>query len=55
MNKYSYIKVVQGYYNGWEDLTSSDTMKESRQDLKDYRDNCKGVAFRIISRRILNS
>ena len=52
MNKYSYIKVIQGYYNGWEDMTYAETSKEAKQNLKDYQDNCKGVAFRVISRRV---
>ena len=55
MNKYSYIKVVQGYYNGWEDVTYAENSKEAKSNLKEYRDNCKGVSFRIISRRVLNN
>lgn len=44
------VYVIQGYYNGWEDLTSSTEYKDAKTDLKAYRDNEKG-AFRIISRR----
>lgn len=52
-NKYEYIWVLQGYYNRWEDLTTSESYKEIVQDLHDYVDNMKG-AYRII-RRIANN
>ena len=51
-NKYEYIWVLQGYYNKWEDLTSSEIYREVVQDLHDYVDNMKG-AYRIIRRRVL--
>lgn len=53
-NKYEYIWVLQGYYNRWEDLTSSEKYSEVVQDLHDYVDNMKGV-YRIIRRRIANN
>ena len=54
------IYVVQeytGYGRGWEDVctyddTSSQSLKEAKQDVKDYRDN--GFSARIITRRIPN-
>lgn len=55
------VYVVQeytGYGNGWEDIaqypdTSSDSLRQAKQDVKDYRDN--GYSARIITRRIDNS
>ena len=54
MNKYEYIRVLQGYYNRWEDLTTSKKYAEVVQDLHDYVDNMKGV-YRIIRRRVPNN
>ena len=48
------IFVVQGNYgygHGWEDVTAADTYKEARQNLREYRDNERGVPFRLIRRR----
>lgn len=52
-NKYTYLYVLQGYYNGWEDLTASENYKEIKTDLKAYRENERGL-YRIIQRRISN-
>lgn len=51
-NKFNYLVVLQGYYgsHGWEDLTASESYREVRQDLKDYRSN-EGGRYRIIRRR----
>ena len=49
-NKFEYLWVVQGFYNGWEDLTAG-TWLESKTNLKAYRDNESGV-FRLIQRRV---
>lgn len=54
------VYVVQeytGYGNGWEDIaqypdTSSDSLRQAKQDVKDYRDN--GYQARIITRRVDN-
>ena len=54
------VYVVQeytGYGNGWEDVaeyndTSSDSLRQAKQDVKDYRDN--GYNARIITRKIDN-
>lgn len=54
------VYVVQeytGYGNGWEDIaqypdTSSDSLRQAKQDVKDYRDN--GYSARIITRRVDN-
>lgn len=44
--------VVQGCYgHGWEDLCSSNSRKEAREDLKSYRENAPG-AYRLIVRRV---
>ena len=55
-NKYQYLYVLQGNYgygHGWEDLTASESYKEVRSDLTDYRLN-EGGTYRIINRRELN-
>jgi hypothetical protein len=53
-NKYTYVHVLQGHYGqGWEDLTQSESRREMRQNLKEYREN-EGGAYRIIFRRELN-
>lgn len=50
MNKHVYLYVLQGKYNGWEDLTASENYKEVRDDLRAYREN-EGGQYRIINRR----
>jgi len=52
-NKYLYFYVVQGNYGsyGWEDLAESDTHKEARYNLKEYRISSSPWAHRIIKRR----
>lgn len=55
-NKYKYLYVLQsdyGYGHSWEDLTSSESRIEIKQDYKSYRDNERGL-YRIIKRRELN-
>jgi len=56
MNKFSYIHVVQGNYGcyGWEDLAESDTRKEARYNLREYRISSGPAPHRIIQRRVLN-
>lgn len=54
VNKYLYLWVVQGHYAagyGWEDLTQSESYKEARADLKDYRINETNYPHRMIHRR----
>jgi len=56
MNKYQYVMVLQGDYgygHGWEDLCASESPREIRQNLKEYREN-EGGCYRIIKRRELN-
>lgn len=48
--KYTYLWVVQGFYQCWEDLTCSEIYRESQLDLKAYRENEQGL-FRLIQRR----
>jgi len=55
INKYSYLRVLQGSYShGWEDLCAAENTvagrKEIRDNLKDYRKN-EGGRYRIINRR----
>lgn len=45
------LYVVQGLYQGWEDLTASNDYKEARADLKAYRENAD-TTYRLISRRV---
>jgi hypothetical protein len=48
------IWVVQGNYgygHGWEDVTAAETWKEAKGYLRDYRENERGVPFRVIRRR----
>jgi hypothetical protein len=48
------VYVVQGNYgygHGWEDLTAEDDRKEARDRLREYRENERGVPFRLIKRR----
>ena len=52
-NKYTYLWVVQGFYQGWEDLTASEIWREAKQNLREYRENESGM-FRLIQRRELN-
>lgn len=47
------VWIVQGNYGqGWEDVTSSESYKEARQDLKDYKENDKNYLYRLILKRI---
>ena len=53
VNKYLYLYVLQGNYGygyGFEDLCSSESWREIRDNLKDYRIN-EGGRYRIIERR----
>jgi hypothetical protein len=46
--------VVQGSYgygHGWEDVAAAETSKEAKGYLRDYRENERGVPFRMIRRR----
>lgn len=54
--KFKTIKVLQGNYGyGWDDLYYFDDTPEGRKEqkdiLKDYRENERGVPFRIITRK----
>jgi len=54
--KYCYLYVLQGNYgygHGFEDLSSSESRRETRETLKEYREN-EGGNYRIIQRRELN-
>ena len=56
-NKYQYLHVLQGNYgygHGWEDLCASESYREGRQNLKEYREN-EGGNYRLIERRELNA
>lgn len=47
-NKFIYLYVLQGHYEcGWEDLTASESMREVKENCKDYREN-EGGTYRII-------
>lgn len=56
INKYVYVWVVQGNYgygHRWEDLTQSESHREARTNLKEYREN-EPARHRLIRRRELN-
>jgi hypothetical protein len=50
-SKYLYLYVVQGFYNGWEDLTAESTRTEARCRHREYYVNDTDTAFRVIRRR----
>jgi hypothetical protein len=55
-NKYQFLHVLQsnyGYGHGWEDLCASESYREIRQNLREYREN-EGGRYRLIERRELN-
>ena len=57
MNKFLYLKVVQGNYgygHGWEDLCMSASLKEAYHDLNEYIRSGHSGGFRIINRRVPN-
>jgi hypothetical protein len=48
------VFVVQGNYgygHGWEDVTAEESSKEARDRIREYRENERGVPFRLIRRR----
>ena len=56
VNKYSYVKVIQGNFGyGWEDVSLYDKQDFSlvKNDLKEYRLSNTG-AYRVINRRVSN-
>ncbi len=54
-NKYAYLTVLQGNYGyGWDDLTSSESYREVKANLSDYRKN-EGGTYRIVKRRVLKA
>ena len=54
-NKYEYLHVVQGNYEGtgWEDIDCSENRRESQANLRAYRLNAHGYQYRLIQRREL--
>ena len=40
------------YGSGWEEVTSEATMKEAKAQIKTYRENEKGIPFKIVYKRI---
>lgn len=46
---------VQGYYSpsiGWETVTIDETYAEAKEMLRDYRENERGIPFRIKKCRV---
>lgn len=44
---------IHGLYSyGWEEVTAEDNRREALQRLKEYRDNEKGTAFKLVKKRI---
>ena len=57
MNKFLYMKVVQGNYgygHGWEDLCMSASLREAYNDLNEYLNSGYSGSFRIVNRRVPN-
>ena len=52
-NKYLYVWVVEGNFGGygWEDLAESESYKEARYNLGEYRISSGPAPHRIIQRR----
>ena len=51
-NKFVYLYIIQGNYGqGWEDIDASESWKESRSNLKAYRENMPEYPYRRIKRR----
>ena len=46
---------IQGYYGniyGWEEVCAEETWSAAKQTLKEYRENERGVSFRIVKKRV---
>lgn len=46
---------IQGYYGstyGWEEVCAEETWNDAKQTLREYRENERGVNFRIIKKCI---
>lgn len=53
-NKYEYLQVIQGDYGqGWEDIDASTRYKDTKTNLKLYRQEEPRIPFRVIGRRVL--
>lgn len=47
--------VIQGYYgrqHGWEDVTTEETYREARDQLRAYRENEPEYRHRLVTRRV---
>lgn len=48
------VRVIQGNYgygHGWEDVCEEYSFREGKCRLKEYRENERGIPFRMITRR----
>lgn len=46
---------IQGYYGsryGYEEVCAEETWSAAKQTLKEYRENERGVSFRIVKKRV---
>ena len=39
------------YCHGWEEVTAEETLQAAREQLKCYRENERGTAFKIVKKR----
>lgn len=46
------IHANYGYGHGFEEICSESTFKAARQRLREYRENERGISFKIVKRRI---
>ena len=55
-NKFTYLYVIQGLYghHGWEDVDQSESYRDTRTNLRLYRENEPQYSHRMIKRRELN-
>lgn len=40
------------YCHGWEEVTAEESFRAAREQLKCYRENERGTAFKIVKKRI---
>ena len=44
--------LMSNYGYGWEEEVEEDTLKEGKERLKEYRENCKNASYRLVKKRI---
>ena len=44
--------LMSNYGYGWEEELEEDTLKEGKERLKEYRDNCINASYKLIKKRV---